>query len=301
MSLFLGRSAATSVTALLLALSSPLAGATEGGGSVYPFGAENFLTGVLPPPGFYSLFYGQVYSANKVRGNDGQDASPPDFSLKANALVSRFVWVTPQKALGGDVLLSAIVPLVNLHVSAAGRSQTRTGLGDITLSSGIGWHFSERFHVIGALDVFAPTGGYSKSNLANIGRNYWSYGPVVAASWVDPKGLNADVKVGYLFNQKNRSTAYTSGNELYADYSLGWSVSPEWALGVGGYATVQTTDDKQGGQTISGSRHRAFAVGPSIKYASSKGWFVTAKWQQEMAVRNGPQGHAFWIRAAFPL
>ncbi|WP_175767596.1 SphA family protein [Burkholderia cenocepacia] len=300
MSFSIGRTAA-GLAALAIALCARPAAATEGGGSVYPFGAENYLTGALPPPGVYALFYGEAYFARKLVGNDGQDVTPPGFRLNANALVSRLVWVTPQKVLGGDFLLSLIVPMVNLHVEAAGRSQTKTGLGDITVSPGIGWHVGPNLHVIGAFDFFAPTGGYNKNDLANIGRNYWAFGPVYAASWVDPHGVNADVKLGYLFNQINHATGYTSGNELYADYSLGWAATPQWVLGVGGYVTVQTTDDKVDGQTVSGNRHRAFAIGPSIKYASSKGWFVTAKWQHEMAVRNGAQGHAFWIRAVFPL
>lgn len=181
MSFSIGRTAA-GLAALAVALCARPAVATEGGGSVYPFGAENYLTGALPPPGFYALFYGEAYFARKLVGNDGQDVTPPGFRLNANALVSRLVWVTPQKVLGGDFLLSLIVPMVNLHVEAAGRSQTKTGLGDITLSPGIGWHFGPNLHVIGAFDFFAPTGGYNKNDLANIGRNYWAFGPVYAAS-----------------------------------------------------------------------------------------------------------------------
>lgn len=289
------------ILSLTAVLAAHAAMATEGGGSVYPFGAENYMTGALPPPGFYALFYGESYSAGDLIDNTGRNVAPPGFKLNANALVSRFVWVAPPNVLGGNFLLSLIAPLVNLHVEAVGHGQTKTGLGDLTISPGIGWHLSPHLHMIGAIDFFAPTGGYHKNDLVNIGRNYWAFSPVYALSWVDQNGLNADIKMGYLFNQRNPATNYTSGNEFYADYSLGWALSRQWVLGVGGYVTVQTTDDTSNGQTVSGNRHRAFAIGPSIKYTSNKGWFVTAKWQQEMAVRNGPRGNAFWIRAVVPL
>ena len=51
-----------------------------------------------------------------------------------------------------------------------------------------------------------------------------------------------------------------------------------WTLGAGGYAYQQLNDDKLTGATVSNNKGRAFAIGPSIKYDSGKGWFVTAKY-----------------------
>ena len=45
----------------------------------------------------------------------------------------------------------------------------------------------------------------------------------------------------------------------------------------------------------------AFAIGPSVKYDSGKGWFITGKWQAETNTKNRAQGNALWIKAVFPL
>ena len=45
----------------------------------------------------------------------------------------------------------------------------------------------------------------------------------------------------------------------------------------------------QAGATLPDSKGRAFAIGPSLKYDNAKGWFITAKWQREMSVRNRPR------------
>ena len=72
-------------------------------------------------------------------------------------------------------------------------------------------------------------------------------------------------------------------------------------LGVGGYLYRQVTDDKQAGATVPDNKGRALAIGPSIKYDSGKGWFVTLKYQTETGVRNRAAGNALWLKAVFPL
>ena len=85
-------------------------------------------------------------------------------------------------------------------------------------------------------------------------------------------------------------------------YSLGWGVGGGWVVGAGGHAYRQIADDKQAGATVAGgNRGRSFSIGPSVKYDSGKGWFVTVKWQKESAVRNKAEGSAFWLKAVFPL
>lgn len=287
--------------AALTALGATSAFATEGGGSIYPHGVENYMAGALPPPGLYGIVYGNAYSADRVNDANGNSLNIPGFKVNANVVAPRFVWVTGQKLLGGDMVVHAIAPIVNLKVEAGGQSQSKTGLGDMTVGVGTGFHHSPNLHSIVALDVILPTGGYTKGELANIGRNHVAFEPVVAVTQVDPSGLNADIKLGWLVNRRNSATDYTSGQEFHFDYSVGWGLGNGWTVGAGGYLYQQMTADKQNGQTIAGSKGRALAIGPSVKYDSGKGWFVTAKWQQEMSVRNRAQGHALWLKAVFPF
>lgn len=286
--------------AAALSLISLDAYATENGGSIYPMGAENYMTAALPPAGLYGMVFINHYEADQLKNNSG-DTVPVDFNVRANAVSPRLVWVTGQKVLGGDLGFHVIAPLVDLKVGIAGNSQSKQGLGDITFGGVLGYHHSDNLHSIAALDIYAPTGRYEKGDLANIGRNYWAVQPVLGVSYVDPKGLNADIKAMYTYNLENKDTHYKSGQEFHFDYDLGWGLGNGLVAGVGGYAYWQTTDDKANGQTDPNNRGRAFAIGPSIKYDSGKGWFVTAKWQKEMNVRNRPEGDAFWLKAVFPM
>ncbi|MGY4494510.1 SphA family protein [Pseudomonas sp. TE3610] len=283
-----------------LAVALPAAHGTEGGGSSYPMGAENYLTGAMPPPGWYAQVFAESYRADRLLDKQGHKAVN-DFHLSADVIAPRLIWVTNQKLLGGDLAFHVNVPLVDLKVDVNGQHQRKTGMGDIIFGPALGYHYSEKFHAIYALDIFAPTGRYDRGDLANLGRNYWDFEPIAAFSYVDPAGINADIKMMYDFNQRNRDTDYRSGQEAHADYSLGWGFGNGWVVGVGGYVYRQTTDDRQNGDRVEDNKGRAFAIGPSIKYSSASGWFVTAKWQQESDVRNRPEGDAYWVKFTLPL
>lgn len=285
---------------LLAAGLSGNAQATENGGSSYPMGAENYMSGAMPPPGFYAIFYASHYDADSLRGNDGEKL-PVDFRVRASSIDPRFIWVSDEQILGGSLAFHTIMPLVDLRVEVNGQSQSKQGLGDMTLGAALGYHLSDKLHAIVALDVMAPTGDYDRHDIANIGRNYWDIQPVLALSYIDPEGLNADAKIMYDFNLKNHATDYTSGQEFHVDYSIGWGLGNGWVVGVGGYIYQQTTDDRQNGERVENNKGHALAIGPSIKYTNRKGWFITAKWQQESNVRNRAEGDAYWLKLTMPF
>lgn len=275
--------------------------ATEGGGSSYPMGADNYLSAALPPPGFYTMLFAERYSADTLRDNSGNKI-PVNFKVTANVAAPRFIWVTGQKFMGGDVLHAAIVPLVNLDVNVNGAGQTKTGLGDILLTAfGVGYHHSANLHSVAAVDIVLPTGSYDRNDLANIGRNYWAIQPLYAVTYVNPNGWNLDAKIMYDFNLKNKDTNYKSGQEFHVDYAVGYGFGNNWVAGVGGYLYQQTTDDKLNGVTVANNKGRAFAIGPSIKYDNGKDFFLTAKYQMETNVRNRADGKAFWVKALLPF
>jgi hypothetical protein len=273
--------------------------ATEGGGSVYPLGSENFTCCALPPPGLYGIVYGQGYSADKVRGNDGQVVTPATFKVRATAVAPRLVWVTPTQIAGAAVAgLHAILPIVDLKVTIdPSASQSKSGIGDLVLGPFLAWHHSENLHTVAGLDFFAPTGRYKLGDLANIGRNYWAIQPVLGVSYIDPKGINADAKAMWTYNFENKDSHYKSGQELIIDYALGWGLGSGWTLGVGGYLYHQLNDDKLNGTKVANNKGRALAIGPSVRYDSGKGWFLTAKYEMEQNVRNRADGAAFWLKA----
>lgn len=285
----------------LLVLFSAGAGATEGGGSTYSPGVENFLAGAVPPPGLYVLEYVLDYHADKLEDDGGHAIPIPGFEISAQVAATRLVWSTDKPVLGGTLVVHGIFPLVSLRVDVPGVGQRMTGLGDITAGMGVAWHHSPQWHSVADLDVVLPTGQYDKKDVANIGRNYASLQPLYALSYIDPNGLNGDFKATLNFNQRNSATDYKSGTEFILDYSAGWGLGNGWVLGAGGYGYRQLTNDEVSGSAVPNAKARAYALGPAIKYDNGKGWFITAKWQREMAVHDRPEGSAFWIKTLIPF
>lgn len=116
-------------TAMALALTlTTEAQATEGGGSNYAMGAENYLMGALPPPGVYPLIYASRYAADDLMDRSG-DSLPIDFRLRANVVAPRLVWVTDKTILGGQLFHAALLPLVDMDVSVNGMSDSNHGVG----------------------------------------------------------------------------------------------------------------------------------------------------------------------------
>ena len=268
--------------------------------SIDPPGVESTASSALPPPGIYGIGYYRNYQADSAKDNRGNTVTGPDFKIGVNALVNRFVWVTPVKVAGGDLALQAVLPIARVSVDIApGLSQTRTGLGDATLGAGIGWHFSEKLHALGALDLDMPTGRYDKNALANVGTNHWAISPKLGFSYVQKEGINWDLRNTLVFNSRNKDTGYRSGIEWFADYTLGWGFGNGLVAGVGGYVYQQLSNDKQNGQSIDGSKGRAMAFGPSVRYTTSNGLMLSAKFEREFNVRNRAEGKSFWVRAVY--
>ena len=273
--------------------------ATENGGSIYPNGNENYLSGAMPPPGVYALAYLSSYQADSLRDNTGA-AKAVDFRLNVSAVATRVIWVTQQQLFGGQLAWAAIAPWVTVGATVNGNSQTKSGLGDMTFGPALGWNLSESLHLVAAVDVNAPTGQYNQADLINPGRNYWNMEPVLAISYVQQHGVNADLKLMYDINGSNQATHYRSGQELHADYALGWGFG-QFVAGVGGYVYQQVTDDSGPGAPEDGNRGRAVAIGPSFKYDNGKGWFITAKYEKEFLVENRPRGGGWNIKLNLPF
>lgn len=272
--------------------------ATEGGGGAYPNGAEDFMAGALPPPGTYFKNYMLYYTASKLKDNNGNDV-PVDFKLKAAAEVLRFIYVTDYKILGANWAVHAFIPLAYQDVSVAGRSDDRFGLGDIIIDPIIlGWH-SKNFHVTTGLDIYMPTGNYDQTHLANTGRNYWTFEPILGMTYLSDGGFEISAKFMYDFNTENDDTNYQSGQEFHVDYLIGYHIGKQWAVGLGGYYYVQTTDDKVNGVTTpNGSKGQVFSIGPAVQYGY-KNMSFTLKWQPEFEAKNRPEGNNFWFNFVY--
>ncbi len=272
--------------------------ATEGGGGAYPNGAEDFMSGAVPPPGTYFLNYLTYYTADKFKDGDG-NSLVPNFDLKVTANVFRLLHVTKTQILGGYWGFHVFVPIVNVDVSLPFGSQSKTGLGDIIVDPFVlSWH-SKNWHFATGLDIYIPTGDFDKNRLANVGRNYWTFEPIIAVTYLSDNGFDVSGKFMYDFNTENKDTNYRSGQEFHFDYTVAKKFD-NISLGLGGYYYKQITADKQNGQKVGsdGNKGQAFAIGPQVKYDHKNMSFIL-KYQKEMSVENRPDGDKFWFKFVY--
>jgi hypothetical protein len=288
--------------------------AAEGGGSAYFGGNEDFMSGALPPPGQYVISYNFYRSSNKIADNAGYRVPgaqnvPVSVDTKVQVLgdAMRLIYVTKYKFLGASVGWHVIVPVVNAHVSldTAGLTRgTKTGLGDIEFSPLVlGWHF-KNFHMIGAVDIMVPTGAYDKDDFVNIGRNYWTFNPIFAWTFLSDSGFEVSSKMLYLINTTNTATSYTSGQEFIADYAIGQHVG-NWLFGISGYFYKQITEDSapsttadlngRTGAYFDGMKGQNLAIGPALQY-NYKNMFFNLKFQVDTLTKNRTEGTTAWFK-----
>jgi hypothetical protein len=68
--------------------------------------------------------------------------------------------------------------------------------------------------------IIAPTGGYDINEQVNLGRNYWSFDTVGAATWLHTAtGSEVSVAPGIMLNTENDDTDYTTGAEFHVDFT----------------------------------------------------------------------------------
>lgn len=296
-------------TGLLLSAGASIAHATEGGLSSWPMGIELHGMGILPPPGTYGQVFVGNYLADSVRDNSGDKAA--DIDLRVTTIVPRFVWVTEQQVLGGQLGFHALLPLNDMRLNIKnGPHDHKRGIGDAHLGPVLGYHLSDKLHIATGVDFVLPTGSYDKNDIINLGNNYYTVQGVLAVTYMDPNGFNADVRLMYDYNFENHDTHYKSGEELHADYTLGWGLGNGWVAGIGGHVYTQISDDRCSASNCAaaaqvdatdGNRGRSFSIGPAVQYASKDGWLFSAKWQNESGVRNRAEGQTYWLKFTTPL
>jgi hypothetical protein len=284
------------------------AAATEGSGSNFLNGIEQFAIAYTPPPGVYYLVQAVSYDADSYR-NDAGDKVPLPFKKKIQGVMPRLAWVTDTKVLGGHIVLQAALPYLSVSGTASAvtpigvvtRTGSKSGIGDLYLDTALSFSTSEEFHYGFGVTFTAPTGKYDRNDIANPGRNYWSVHPKFAVSYVEPEGWNADFSAGCNINRRNHDTGYLSGRELHADYAFGYGFLKDWVFGVGGFVYTQTTDDDLNGTTIANKRSRVNGIGPAIKYDNGYGLIVTAGYQKEFGIRNRFAADTLSLKVVLPF
>jgi hypothetical protein len=105
----------------------------------------------------------------------------------------------------------------------------------------------------GQVPVFAGTGDYSTSQLANTSLNRWALMPRLAATYFDPKS-------GWQVNGCSRPCRELLEGSILKNFGR---------LGVGavGYGMIQTTADSGVGARLGANEAQIYAAGPIITYS----------------------------------
>lgn len=234
------------------------------------------------------------------------------------------VYQTPWKMLGGGYAFGLSVPYVWLEVEGQAQRvgsdgvpgpvhatrDTASGIGDITIIPFmLGWtDLAPDLKVDFRLGVYAPTGEYKLGQLANLGKNYWTFEPGIMASWISSKiGTEVSLYSGVDFNTQNNDTDYTSGTSLHFDLTVAQHLpllGGIFGLGANAFYYQQITGDSGSGARLGAFKGMTAGVGPVLSYVGHVGdnkLLAELKWLPEMDVDKRMKGDYIWFKlgAAF--
>jgi len=306
--------------ALAIAATSP---AEQTGSAHYlPGSMASFIDAFPGKPGALALLsYSNYYDASApidVRLPMGGFLSADiDATAFADSILA--VYQTPWELLGGGYAFGLSVPYAWLEVEGQAQRigphgvpgpvhtvrDTASGLGDILLIPFmLGWtDLAPDLKVDLRLSVYAPTGDYSQSELANIGKNYWTFEPGVMVSWLSSKiGTEVSLYSGIDFNTENADVDYTSGSSLHFDLTvaqhlpLGGGII---GIGASAFYYQQITGDSGTAAHLGDFEGMTYGVGPVLSYVWDCGEtqvLAELKWLPDLDVDNRLQGDSIWLK-----
>lgn len=292
------------------------------GGQHYGHGSEDFVSGAVPPPGFYFLNYMSLTNKERLKGEDG-DTVPGEFDADVFVNLTRWIWSTPLTFWDGkaNVVSQVLIPWyktdVDLGPGFGGGPNTDTiqfddsGMGDIIVTPvALAFHPSPNFHFVTALDFIAPTGHYESDDPSTqiLNRNHWTFESVLAATYLT-HGFDFSSKFMYDFHTKNDEfngdQELAPGQEFHADYAIGYAPKNIDGLrfGINGFSHWQTTNDEiDGVNQPSSTKTVLHGIGPAVKWWPNKGRFsFTLKHIFEYGAENLPEGQTTWFKTVFVL
>ena len=165
-----------------------------------------------------------------------------------------------------------------------------------------GWKFAD-LKLQAQLGIYAPTGGFDKGDLANLSKNYWTFEPVLAASYLSGKiGLELTGFAGFDFNTENDITNYQTGDQFHLDVTAAQHLplfGGFGGIGANGFYYQQITGDGGSGARLGSFEGMTTGVGPVGSYAYSFGRLDMAsevKWLPEISTEHRLKGNIVWFK-----
>ena len=274
---------------------------SEGGASVYPAGVETVMPGRTPAPGnTMFLEFNNFYDANELAGSNGRSLVP-GFHLRVAAVALKLVHNWGLHLLGGTLVSTAALPMLDIHLSAPFGDQNKVGFGNADIENMVAYSRGAMNFWYG-LEVDTPGFSYTKNALVNIGQHNYGTAPAAAFSYL-PHHARTELssKVQYIVNYTDSATQYRSGNEFIGEFDGMQTVAKNLSVGGNGYFYKQTTNDLQDGSIyLDGNQGRNVAFGPEIRYHAGH-FNLILKYQKDFLTENRPVGNSLWFQFGLPI
>jgi len=305
-------------TFVALAILVPLSAHTEEGGSGHyaPGGNASFIDTLPGKPGLavanFFNFYDGGASASKQLPYGGLITGGLDATAYSDTVIA--LYKTPLKLLGGYYAVGAAIPFVWVEAKGEvtgplGNTFTKrdkaSGIGDILFYPFmLGWTgLKGDLKSDVRLGIYAPSGDYDTGELANVGKNYWTFEPAISLSYISSKiGLELTAFAGMDFNTENHKTNYQTGTQFHLDLTAAEHL-PLFGgiIGVGAnfFYYQQISGDSGSGATLGDFKGRTVGIGPVLSYIT-KAWgkdlVAELKWLPEIDVKNRLEGDYIWFK-----
>lgn len=303
---------------LTSALAPSVLRAEEAGSGHYLPGATASFIDMLPGKEAFAYVNAFTYYDGSAGGSrqlrfGGNVVANVDGTVYADTSI--FLYQTPWKLLGGQYAAAVAVPYLWMEVQGtvqAGstlppgtRRDTANGIGDIQiLPFMLGWTNGD-LKIGTSFGIYAPTGDYEQGQLANIGKNYWTFEPGVNASWLSSKiGLELSAFAGFDISTKNNDSDYQSGDVFHLDMTVAQHLpllGGFIGVGANGFYYQQVSGDSGSGAVLGGFEGRTIGVGPVLSYARKVGkadLVAELKWLPELDVERRLEGDTIWFKLA---
>jgi hypothetical protein len=160
-----------------------------------------------------------------------------------------------------------------------------------------GYHFSQTDHIALSVQIFAPTGAYSTSRIANAGQNTWTFTPTIAYTHLIPsQNIELSANYGVEFYTPNNQTNYRNAPLSVLDLLALKRFKNGWGVGVVGGWIQQIGDDSGGlADVLGGANGHSLGIGPMLTWSgkiSQTPVSATLRWVNEFDTSKRPKGNA---------
>lgn len=289
-------------TAFAAGGSLPSSAREPGAAYSYPIGTGiGTPNGANSPEGFYYVNSATYYASNGTAPNAG--SAKPGSNTTTFSEAPKLLWSTPFTVLGATESMYAVQSIVDLTSTNKTGTNRQTGFANTSINPiHLAWDLKNGWNVSTLFTFYVPDGQYNVSHKVNIGNNFWTFEPEVAASYL-ADGYDFTVHVLYLTNTENTTAHYTSGDQVMIEGQAAKWIG-KWEIGLVGYYDKQITGDVNTGTVFPKTNltnPEQIALGGLIGYDFGPLKFQGYLTKDVQALDGGNSGTRFWTKLLVPF